>query len=218
MPIVQRQFKSDYRKFISGESPTFATVLLGGAIKLYGVECLNWDGVTLELELKRDFELDIPRVVYDQMQGLITALTTDTVYNDVPTFDQVVNALTRAGVADEQDAPTVEEVAWAVTEIMLNDPEPVGYEKKKIPFNEDIRKYCKVILDQEGIIVPPTSLKWVSSGKPTSEFTEDPALYEAAWANQAASGEAVDRFVQSCINKLVEDLQILGLRVPSDKG
>lgn len=217
MPILQRQFKTDFRPFISGEKPTFATVLLGGCLRTYGIDCLNWDGITLEMELKRDFETEVPRVVYDQIQGLITVLTTDLVYHNVPVFDQVVNALNRSGVAEDQDPPTAEELAWAVAEILLNDPEPVMH-NEDTTFDDDIQGYCRVVLDQEGIMTPPKSLSWVKKSEHHSEFNNDPELYAAAWQNQMSDGQAVDKYVEKCLEKVFEDMQLLGLKVRQDKG
>jgi len=212
MSSLQREFRDQYADFLSGKTETFATVLVGGLLRLYGVECLSWDPTTIRLELKRDIA-EPARVVNTQMQALIAALTTDMVYQDVPTFDQTINALNRADLSEQDDIPMVEEVAWTCTELLLNDPEPVGY--KDIPFSKDINKYCQVVLKDEGFGVAPQILKWVTLPVVQSDFHDDPMMYEAVYKGQQGMAESVDDAMQSRLEMLFQHLKLLGLRTPT---
>jgi hypothetical protein len=214
MPTVQREFRSAFADFLTDKTETFATVLVGGMLRLYGIECFSWDPVTIRLELKRDVGVEPSRLANAQIQALISALTTDMFYTDVPTFDQTVNALNRAPIAAQDDIPMVEEVAWACSEVLLNDPTPS--EHADVPFSRDIRKYCHVVLRDEGFTIAPTSLKWVDLPPVQSEFHDDPMMFEAAYKNQQLMADAVDQAMQSRIEMLVEHMRLLGLRVPTD--
>jgi len=214
MPSIQREFRSVYADFLTDKTETFATVLVGGLLRLYGIECFSWDPLTIRLELKRDVGVEPSRLANAQMQSLIAALTTDMVYQDVPTFDQTINALNRAPLSEQDDIPMVEEVAWACSEILLNDPSPAGY--KDVPFSRDVNKYCQVILRDEGFGIAPSALKWVDLPDVQSEFHDDPMLFEAAYKNQQLMADAVDEAMQLRIELLVQHMQLLGLRTPTE--
>jgi hypothetical protein len=213
--MITREFREAYAPFLSGRIPTFASVLLGGALKIYGAECLEWDPLTLQLELKRDLDVEPVRVVYDQLNGLVTALTTDLVYHDVPTFDAFVMGVNRHGVTEYHDAPSVEDLAWAAAELLVNDPHPVGY-PDGIAFGPQVEKYCAAILHDEGFRTAPTPLRWVKLQYPENAFNDDPELSNSIALNDRAMAEAVDQHIEQRLAKLFTDLATLGVK-PNDE-
>ena len=188
MPILTREFKAKAVPYFSGKTEAFATTLVSALVMMYGIEALTWDPLTIQLELKDDLELEMPRKVYDKMMALVIALTTDSVYKDVAFFDETVNALTGKGVGVDRSIPSVDEVAWAVTELSMNDPEPVGRDPEK-RYGSDIARYVRVVLDDEGMTRAPKVLAFAKSKPVKKEGMEDPAMYASAWA--LASGASI---------------------------
>lgn len=210
MHHASEAFKRSAQPFLSGERETYATVLLGIMLTVYGAECLNWDPVTVQAEVKQDFEVDMPSVVFDQLMALINALSTDAVYTSVDVFDQTINAFCRNGLNDA-DMPSVEELAWSVFELTMNDPDP--YEKvSEWPFSRDIATYCGVVLADAGINRPPATLAFADmpSWAP-NDLSEDPALFAGAWHKEVTQAQDIDLFVRKHFEQLTEHLSEIGL-------
>jgi len=204
------QFRKVAVPFFSGEKETFATVLVAALIKLYGLQVLDWDGATIQMQLKDDLEVDPPRQVYDQFMALINALHTDMIYRDVPLFDETISALNRQGVGTQQDIPSVDEVAWAVYEIRMNDPDPVSRDPKN-PWSRDIRKYVRLVLDDEGLQLAPEVLSFAGSKHIAPESVDDPAYYAGTWNSQQARADEVDQIVNEKAQTLIQHLITLGV-------
>lgn len=201
-------------RYYSGEDETFATVLLSGLVALYGLQALDWDSTTIELELRRDLQVEIPRVVFDQLMALLAAITTDTVYHDVEAFDQLVSCLNRASVNHAQEPPEATEVAWAVTELQLNDPEPVGLPEQ--PFSKQVAAYVRVALDEDGVQVPPQCLAFAGRMR-HQEWTDDPDLHAQAGAAQQSQADELDLEMKRRIRGVLDHLERIGIR-PSSEG
>jgi len=210
MPILERHLKVDLAPFLSGERETFATVLLAGLMKAYGLEVIDWDGVTTQLQVKEDFGVEMPRRVYDQLMALQNVLTTDAVYKQVPVFDETISALNRQGVGLEQGVPSVDDTAWAVAEIRLNDPDPTTRSPEQ-PWGRDIQKYVRVVLDDEGFTRAPKILDFAADRLPGKEGTDDAAMYAATWGVQQSKADEIDQWVESQAEKLIAHLMELGI-------
>lgn len=220
MPILQRALRSKLTPFLSGERETFATVLLAGLMKAYGLEVLDWDGATIQLQVKEDFGVEIPRRVYDQIMALQNVLTTDAVYKQVPIFDETISALNRNGVGVEQGVPSVDDTAWAVAEIRLNDPDPATRSPDQ-PWGRDIQKYVRVVLDDEGFTRAPKILDFAADRLPGKEGMDDVTMYAATWGVHQSKADEIDQWVESQAEKLISDLMELGIEFetkPSPEG
>ncbi len=211
MHHASADFQRVARSFLSGGQETYATVLLAVLLQVYGAECLDWDPMTIEAQITEDFGCRMPHVVFDQLMGLIVAMTTDTVYTSVATFDRTINALTRCGVDAEDDMPSVEELAWTVFELTINDPDPYG-QTSEWPFSPQIALYCGVILTDAGLRRPPTSLEFAQMPRwAPKDVSEDPEMFAGAWDAQVSNSDDVDRHVQDQYLKLVSHLKQLGI-------
>lgn len=195
---------------LSGEEDAFATSIVGILLRAFGVQVFGWDGVTIELEVKDEFGVQMPRRVFDRAMALITAMSTDKAYTDVPFFDEMISALSGRGVMLEQDPPSVEDAAWAVTELRLNDPEPVGRDPDQ-PFSADIRRYLRVVLDDEGFTLPPGALSAAPPRIPGKDQNTLPEDYHAAWASHQEMADAIDREMVARLHALFAQLESLGV-------
>lgn len=208
--MIGNDFKKRAAPYFSGDKPSFATTLLAALMKVYGVDVLEWDGITIQLQVKEDFGVDMPRKTYDKLMALILALSTDRVYKEVEVFDEVVNALNNRGFGTERDVPPVDHVAWAVAEIGLNDPEPVSRNPED-PWSKDIKKYARVVLDDEGMSRAPKSMDFAPERAPKAEGFDDPAFFAAAWGSADERAAEIDALIEKKAGVLIEQLLDLGI-------
>lgn len=210
--MLNPEFKDRATAILSGREEAFATTILGVLLKVYGQDLLNWDGQTIQLEVKDDFDLEMPRRVYDRLQALMMAMTSNQVFQDVPVFDEAVSALAGKGLGYEQDAPPVEDVAWAVTEILLNDPAPVGRPPNH-PWAPDIRKYVRAVLDDEGMPIAPKTLDFAGGRQVPVEEEGDPQYYAGVYGVQAERAAEIDTWVEERVGMLLNQLASVGIQV-----
>lgn len=211
--MILGTFKRRAVPFLNGERHTFATVLLSILMKAYGTSVLEWDGATIQMQVKDDFGVEMPRKIYDQLLALITALTTDQVYTDVEIFDEVCNALCRKGLGSYRKVPPALDVAWAVTEIEITDPEPVGRDPKN-RWDDSIKRYIRVVLNDEGISFAPKTLDFVKSLPPDTRETEDPAIFASSWLSKQEASDEIDKQVDDLTKTLIKHLKEAGLGAP----
>ena len=150
------QNKEKLQKLFTDED-TFASTLLVLLTDLTGsTEFLNWEPETTKHEIKYLLGIDVPRDNMDKIQALGLALTTNLFYTDIATFMHVCNALGGEGVDFEVfDPAEMDEMAWTVTEVLLNDPQ----EDEGNPFSLDIQKYIKAQAELEQFSKLPSMLK-----------------------------------------------------------
>lgn len=203
-------FTQTAKQYFSGETPTYATVLLGACLKAYGAECLNWDPITLESFIEEDFDVRLPGVVYRQLMSLVTSLTAPAVYRSWQVFDQTVNDLNRTGVDDALDPPTVEEVCWTVLELMFNDPDAF---KNGSPFSDQIVRYIEVILKEEGVITPPQVLQFVPNRREDvlAKVGGDPETFQAVFESLDIRAKEIDDLLHEHVSTMLEHLMSLGI-------
>jgi hypothetical protein len=208
-------FKAAATQYFNGDVPTFATVLVSALLKMYGAEALNWDGATIQLEIKDDLDVEMPRRVYDQMMGLITAMTTDSVYKDARVFDSIVSALNRQGIVPDNIPPTVEDVAWTVAELGMSDPEPVSRTPGKI-WGSKIQAYVRAVLDDEGFTIAPDILSFAHTRTPAAQGMDDASVYAGTWGSAQARADEIDTEVQTKAVELLKHLDTLGINVTAE--
>ena len=211
--MILGTFKRRAVPFLNGEKPTFGTVLLSILMKAYGVGVLEYDGATIQMQVKDDFGVEMPRRVYDQLLAMITALTTDLVYTDVEIFDEVCNALCRKGLGSYRKVPPALDVAWAVTEIEIADPAPVGRDPKN-KWDDSIKRYIRVVLNDEGISFAPKTLEFVKSLPPNTHETEDPAIFASSWLSKQEASDEVDAQVDELAQTMIRHLKEAGIDAP----
>lgn len=208
--MIPLEFKRAVTPWFTGEKPTFATVLNAVLAKMYGADYLNWDALTIQLEVKDTLDVDMPRKVFDQLMGMVTALTSTVVYHDVEAFDAYVSAANRLSIAFDHDLPSVADVAWAVTELHQVDPEPVGVPKRG--WSDDIRAYTRVILDAEGMPIAPKALSFAKDRAPQGTFSEDAPLYAGAWESSQARADEIDGHVDYMTTLMIAHLAQIGVK------
>lgn len=204
-------FKAKLVPFLNGEKEAFATTLLLGLVKTYTLDLLQWDGITIQFQVYDDFDIDMPRIVYDKLLALITCLNTDAVYTDIIVFDKIVSALNGGATTICDGAPSVEDVAWAVNEIRLNDPVPVSRPPND-PWAPNVARYVKAVLTDEGFTIPPKVLSFAGSSQ-VGGTTNIPFLYTAGWQGAQSKADEIDQWVDRTTMSMIQTLSELDINL-----
>lgn len=193
---------------------TVATVLAAIVLEHYGDDGLYFEPEILRGALNSLAGSVVPEVNLDKLHGLTTAITTDSFYYEPSIFNQICNAL---GGFDESvnfetfDIPDPEEVAWAVTEVYLNDPPEKGSEAEFAKrFAPGIITYMGEILVNSGIGRAPSALSFVPLPEPDLEsdpFKDDATLLTAYAGLQLSNTQSVDDYVASRMYQMWKQMQ-----------
>lgn len=195
---IRSQLKSQRQRFLSGEDLAFATTLVALLIDHFGgVEWFEWEPDVLGQEVEDDFKVRMPIEVRDKIWGLVTALTTDQFYNDAQVFNHVCNALTGGPTPMVNFEPcTLEEAAWSVLEVTLND-----FEGDEVPeFGPEVQNFVGQLL-RENDLKPFGSLGFARDmSREGFAFVDDPMM--------------VSQITQDRIERRDEILSLLERSVP----
>lgn len=210
--------KSNNIKQLLQNPESFATTLVTILLDTYGTEALTWSPETIRLELRDDFQVQIPQVNIDKIMAAICILTSDDFYKNLPRFIQLCNVM-----ADDTFNPLVFdpadsfEMAWSITEAMLLSPP-----EEDEPFTEEIRFYIGHMLTEEGVVNPPDVLRIAIQDTniedPLAGDTEDPAMYAAFYESQRSKSAEISAMLKQQINELFEQLESLTLSEGNTSG
>lgn len=215
MSLVDAGVSRQAAEYLTGKKRTYAPVLIGWFVRTYGLEALEWDPLTIEKEIEDDLGTEIDSDVFDMLMAAITAVTTDLVYLDVGVFDETVNAFNGDGLGEDMDSPTAFELASAVAQLYLIDPEPVLVKRGDSIWSPDIRAYARSVLDSEGITRSPRILDFVPSKAPSIQQTDepDPFYTQASIEEQAVKAREIDHAIDGLVVLIVQQLADLGIEV-----
>jgi hypothetical protein len=187
-----------------------ATTLLVAALDLYGTDMFTWAPQTISLELKEDVGATLPADNLDKLMAAISVVTSNEFYKDLTKFIQLCNVLS----GDEFDPEVFDpadsaEMAWGITEAMLLSPPD-----ESEPFADDIRFYMGHMLSEDGILTPPDVLGIAimdNAADPLNNLSDDPAMYEAFYANQQSKSQEITEMVKEQVSVLIAQLEALQL-------
>ena len=198
-------------------SPTvFATTLVAILLDEFGTEFFDFEPEVLREEVLMRYKVEIPTVNMDKLMGLIAALTTNMFYTSVPAFTHICNSLSGSGANFHTwDPVESHEVAWAITEIALNDPAQAGNDFKS-RFSADVREYINMMLREEGLKNPPAILQMADDISQEIEeadttFADDPVMFKAFYQSNANKGLEIKQYVQKNLQDLVHQLDYITL-------
>ena len=197
-------------KQVFENSENHATTLLVAAVDMYGTELFTWAPETIGIELKEDVGATLPPDNLDKLMAAVSIVTSNEFYKDLTKFIQLCNVLS----GDEFDPEVFEpadsaEMAWGMTEAMLLSPP-----EEEEPFSDEIRFYMGHTLSEEGILTPPDVLGIAimeNAADPLNDLSDDPAMYEAFYANQQSKSQEITEMVKEQISVLMAQLEALPL-------
>ena len=205
------------RKAMLEDRETFGTVLLAILLDSYGTNMFEWEPESLTQQIWDDFNAKMPPINRDKVWSLIVAMTSNQFYLNIEVFKATCDALSN----EDPDFSTFnpsdpEELAWGVTEVLLNDPpdEKLG----NTEFSHEIEYYVGLILKENGVLQPPVQLSFAQYGQENpvtaleTVFADDPVLFQAAHENQLRLKAAVEEYVQLRLQALITQLNSAPLR------
>jgi hypothetical protein len=123
------------------------------ALKRFGAVIHEWEPEMFDLEFRDEFSIDVPAVNQSKLLALTTAIATNTFYQEPHVFGVVCELLSggEENFADITPDLLPAEMAWGVTEVLLNDSAPEAV-------SSDVAAYVGVILGENGFLAPPKVL------------------------------------------------------------
>jgi len=151
----------------------------------YGDDIYDWDPLTIYLEVKADFDVDMPDAVINKWSAMQILMTSDAFFKRVDAFVPICNTFNGGEPFFAAfDPATTEEIAWTLAEVGLN--------REYMPFSYAIKKYIKIAVAQDGYdeantpetILPalesrlnPRALKGALEGISTNSNKDNVELY-----------------------------------------
>lgn len=170
-----------------------------------------WAPETVRLECQAEFQATLPDYNLDKIMALMTVLTSDLFFVNLPSFIQLCNVLS-GDTFDPAvfDPATCAEMAWGITEVLLLEP-PDSDE----PFSDEIRRYIGAMLVEEGFHAPPDVLRIAifdeARGDPLNVWSDDPELYQMGFAVQQEKKADVEALLRDNVMELSLQLKSLPL-------
>jgi hypothetical protein len=204
------------RKQVWQNQNSFATTLLTIFLDTYGTEAFDWDPLTIQSEVERDFSVKLSRPVFDRLMAGIAIVSTDAFFNSLPDFINLCNVLSGDGydptVFDPADCG---ECAWGMTEaLMLSPPD----DKDNDPFCDQIVSYLSETLKAEGILTPPDILRISLKGdaknlvdKVRYDFSDDPDMFNAIFDTEKAKTDEINSMIKDRLSALVQQMEAIPL-------
>lgn len=194
------------------DEATPATVLAVICTDILGEDFLSYEVETVVDSLEKATGAVIPEDNVDKIQAIQTIYTTNSFFMDIPAFLAVVDAFNGNGVDfDYADMPHLNEIAWAVTEVLMNDPE----QDMDNLFAPDVEVFIKKVLEEEGFSRIPPSLDFLKDVKVYSTentILDDPIIYESHHNIQKGRVDEVEDYVAANIMRVIGALKEIPLQ------
>lgn len=122
-----------------------ATVINAMLISRYGEEALDWDPLTIRLEIQDDFRVAPSDEVMNKICAMQIVMSSSDFFERIDTFINVCNTLAEGDPFFEVFTPLEsEEIAFALATVAMN--------RDMLPFNHTIRRYVKEVLKADGFV------------------------------------------------------------------
>lgn len=200
------------KEFLAQER-LFSTSILAVLYSEYGSEFIDWDPVSIELQIKDDFGIELPSKVSDRLHAGVSIISTNLFHIDVETFNTVCNVLSFNTFSTKQFIPAeVDECAWGCTEARLLEGDLY-----KAGFSEDIQKYVGVLLKTEGIYRPPSVLNFAEypediEESARNELIDDDVMFKAFWDRQEEKIQEIEKSISTKLSELLMQLKQLPVK------
>ena len=182
-------------------SNTLGTVINAIIVSNYGEEAYDWDPLTIALEIKDDFEVDLAPELLDKWCALQVLMGSDAFFTRIDAFLGICNTLSSGEPFFAAfDPVTVKEAAWAIAEASMN--------RDMLPFLPTIKAYLRKRLKFEGFDGnPPRIFEDVFKSNPKSDEIRE------GLAERSAK-DAIDEMINSKIKLMANQFA----QIPELKG
>ena len=196
------------------EDPSlFATSAMSILMDSWGTEFIEWDPITVGLELKADFGVDATDGLQDKIQACCALFTSNLFFVSLETFNMTCDSLNFGAVTSELFVPAdLDDILWGVTEARLL----LGDDFDEDEFSHDIKSYTGLLLSQNGIKRPPSALRFAEfdaeeMAREDDSF-DDEVLHRAFWDAQENDKATLEADNKQQIMLLMRQLAQVPLR------
>jgi len=172
-----------------------ATLLHAICLRQYGEQFYVWDPSTLALELKDDFSAELPSENMDKLSAIQLLVSSGEFFNDPAAFFAICSSIADGDpLFDVFDPPSMEEIAWAVSEVALN--------RELISFSYAIKQIIKTMGNEYGFNNNnmPTAIRELLEATPDEED-----IQEAMGA--VLNGENIDAYMSENVAEMAAQFQ-----------
>lgn len=192
----------------------FTTSAMALLIDRFGVEFMEWDPITVGLEIESEYGIEPTTELQDRIQAGCSLYTSNLFFVSLETFSTICNTLNFGSTTSQILLPAdLDDVMWGCSEAMLI----LGdiYDEKQ--FSHNVRLFTGALLKEAGFVKPPSILGF-------AEFTEDMVLRSdeafagdehmrlSFWADQEHEKEMLETWNQGKIIALMQQLKGLPLK------
>lgn len=207
--------ETEFKRVLESKD-TFATALMAVLLDEYSTDFLEWEPSALYMQIDEDFHAQVPDVNKDKIGAMIVAMTTNQFFINADIFANTCKALGHSEADFSIFRPiTPEELAWGVTEVVLNNPPDKT--RGNTECSEEVASFVGMMLLQQGVLKPPSVLQFATypTKNPVEDiqtmFADDPSMFEAAMANQTQGAEAIEDHTKETLKLLKHQLELLPL-------
>jgi len=164
----------------------FATSALALFTDRFGIDFVQWDPLTLRMEVSADFGVEMSTPLQDRVQAACALLTSNLFFVSLETFNTVCNALNFGVATNEVFLPSdLDDVLWGVSEARIL----MGDDFQDTEFSHNVRLYTGCLLSQSGIRRPPSMLAFAEypereAANEESQLQEDPLFAKVNYDQQ----------------------------------
>jgi hypothetical protein len=192
------------------EPGTYATSALLLLVDAFDVEMMEWDPVTLSMEIAANFGFEPSQGLLDRVNAASSLYTSNLFHLSLETFSAVCNSLNFGTVTSEMFLPAdLDDILWGVTEAKVM----TGDMFDDTPFSHNIARYVGALLSDEGIRRPPSVLEFAEyPDHEVDEMTgleDDPEAFELYWQTQDEERGSLEQINHMKVMALFQ--QIAGL-------
>lgn len=193
---------------------TYTTVLLAILWDRYGEEFLQWDPVTVNLQLRDDFYVDAREWLLDRVNAGSVLMTTDQFHQALPAFSAICNTLNFGAAPSQLMVPAdLDDVFWGVVEARLLE----GPEIARQPFAAEIAGYVGVLLSEAGVDEPPAQLSFArlpdheEGNRQDALATADESFFQVYWEKRQEAKSDYQRAGMQRLQELFAQLAAVPL-------
>lgn len=120
-----------------------ATTLNAMILSKFGEEALDWDPITIQMEIQEEYGVRPAEEVMNKISAMQVVMLSADFFQNVGAFQAVCNAISGGDPFFQVFTPLqAEEMAWGIATVGLN--------RDLLPFSDSIRTFVKISMSRDG--------------------------------------------------------------------
>jgi hypothetical protein len=182
---------------------TLGTIMHSVALSVFGPEIYEWEPETIAMEFQDELGVYPYESNLDKLNAILSGVSSDAFYKDWVAFVSICSVLSGENDPEEIYDLTPYELAWGCVEMALNDED---YSKSL--FSDDIKTLVGVVLDEEGLVKPPSYLSFAKLPERYMGSTYGPEINNEVRYSEHASN-LMTEYLQSQVVTLYNQMTVL---------